>query len=327
MKNTFFMVILLLGVAATAAANEPKNEFKPSGKVYGSAFTGFNVYALDGDNGDAEKSFTLDRLEIGYVYNYSENWLFKGCFDIGDPKDDSNLQHTAFARNAFAEYHNERLKVQFGMITGISFNFIEKRWGYRYVEKCYQEYFGYSASRDIGITGSYKVSDAISVDAIISNGEGYKSKQKDLFLEYGIGATLKPLAGVWIRAYADMINGDSATEDTYSFMMGYDFKNGSSIGGEYNTLRNQKMREGMNQSGYSFYGTLKCKKVKLYARYDFNNREELWNNGNDTNMVFLGAEFSPIKGIKITPNYIHANHSLAANPSESYYRVSCEIKF
>ncbi|MFV0366374.1 MAG: hypothetical protein ACK5JS_07730 [Mangrovibacterium sp.] len=323
------MVVLLLGVTVTAVANEPNEKtFKRSGKVFGSAFTGMNVSVLDGDNGDPYKEFVLDRLEIGYIYNFSENWLFKGCLDIGDPKDESSLQHTAFARNAFGEYHNDKLIFRFGMITGVSFNFIEKEWGYRYVAKCYQEHFGYSSSRDIGVTAAYNFNDVISVDAIISNGEGYKLTQYDPFLEYGIGATFKPFKGAVVRAYADMTETDVLTENTYSCMMGYHFNNGSSVGAEYNKQNNANVNQERDQQGGSFYSTLKvCNKMKIYARYDYNDRAANWSSGDNTQVLFVGAEFQPIKGVKITPNYIYTSHSVAAMPTENEYRVSCEFKF
>lgn len=319
------MVILLLGTIGTASADETnKKEFKRSGTVFGTAFTGINVSSSDGKT---STGFVLDRLEIGYVYHFSENWLFKGCFDVSDPKN-SSLQHTAFARNAFGEYHNSKLTVRFGMITGISFNFIEKQWGYRYVAKCYQEYFDYSSSRDIGITGAYRLNNALSIDAIISNGEGYKSRQSDDYLEYGLGVTWKPKNRMEFRLYADMIDTEEITEHTSSVMLGYSFKNGCSIGGEYNMLQNQSLTEGNKQSGCSFYSTVKINdKFKLFARYDYNDRKDSWDSGDNAQVIFTGAEFSPVKGVKITPNYIHSSHSVKTMPSTNEFRLSCELKF
>ncbi|MFV0289356.1 MAG: hypothetical protein ACK5IJ_00440 [Mangrovibacterium sp.] len=326
--KTLFFMLLLVATTATKATEPANSEFKPSGKVFGSAFTGFNTLHSNGSNEKTSKSFVLDRLELGYIYQFSENWLFKGCFDISDPKDESTLQHTAFARNAFGEYHNDKLIVRFGMITGISFNFVENSWGHRYIAKCYQEYFDYSASRDIGITGSYAFNDKLSVDGIISNGEGYKLKQQDTYLEYGIGVTFRPFNRWVFRGYTDITETDVLNENTYAAMIGYEFNNGSSIGAEYNAQRNGEVTKGKNQSGCSFYSTVEiCENWHIYARYDYNDRNETWDSGNNANVFFAGVQFSPRKGIKITPNYIHSSHSVASFCTENEYRLSCEFKF
>lgn len=325
-KKSFFWVVLLLGVTVTAVANEPNaNTFKRSGRVFGSAFTGVDISSVDGET---SKAFVLDRMELGYIYNFSENWLFKGCFDISDPKDGGNLKYTAFARNAFGEYHNDKLVLRFGMITGISFNFIENRWGHRYIAKCYQEYFDYSASRDAGVTASYKINKGITIDGIISNGEGYKQKQADNAFEYGLGATVTPFKGGVIRAYADLTESELANESTYAIMMGYDFKNGSSLGAEYNAQQNAGVTPGNNQSGCSVYTTVTLNKLAhLYARYDFNDREDTWDYGDNAQVFFVGLEFNPTKGVKITPNYIHTTHSAEAFSNTNEYRISCELRF
>ncbi|MFV0521579.1 MAG: hypothetical protein ACK5MI_03980 [Mangrovibacterium sp.] len=320
------MVVLLLGVTVTAEANAPvKKDFKRSGRVFGSIFTGLEFLP---ENEETNKEFVLDRLEIGYIYHFSENWLVKGCFDVTNPKDNGELKHSAFSRNAFAEYHNDKLILRFGMITGISFNFVEKCWGHRYIAKSYQEYFDYSASRDIGITGSYQATRTIKLDWIVSNGEGYKSQQNDNAFEYGIGATITPFKGWVFRTYADYSNSKDVVEDTYAFMAGYQFKNGNSVGAEYNRQRNAKVTAGQCQHGCSFYTTIRLTpKMHIYGRYDYNDRAKTWDDGDNVHAVFAGLEFRPVKGIKIAPNYVLNTHTVGDVSTVNEYRISCEFKF
>ena len=49
----------------------------------------------------------------------------------------------------------------------------------------FQDEYKFGSSADLGIAASYKISDLITIDATVINGEGYKKVNKDDALRYG----------------------------------------------------------------------------------------------------------------------------------------------
>jgi hypothetical protein len=86
--------------------------------------------------------------------------------------------------------------------------------------------------------------------------------------------------------------------------------------------------------GTSFYATYKAKKnVKLFARYDDLNSKKLdgesepWQIVKDGQLMLAGVEYSPVKGIKITPNVRFWNPDMTGSENETYLYLSAELKF
>jgi len=85
-------------------------------------------------------------------------------------------------------------------------------------------------------------------------------------------------------------------------------------------------------TGFSFYGSYKFEKMRLFGRFDqlssvtIGTAPNPWNYGNDGNALITGIEFHPVKGLKITPNY-EAWFPVNGNPAIHGAYLSCEIKF
>ncbi|PTN09002.1 hypothetical protein [Mangrovibacterium marinum] len=319
MNRKVILTLAMLGVALIGMSQTPE-EFKPSGKPFVTIFS--NVHSTIAD-GETATAFELSRLYLGYEYAFSPNFSAKANLDIGDPGV-GKLQMTAYVKNAYVAYKNNGLTVNFGLIGTTAFKTQEKAWGNRYVEKSFQDKFGYNSSADLGVSAAYKFCDAFSADIILVNGEGYKKLQADSAMRMGFGATINPVKKLTARAYYDFISKD-VTQSTLAFFAGYKADN-FSIGAEYNKQYNNGYVDGQDLDGYSAYAAFKAsKKVKLFARYDKSNND--YKSSNNGELYIAGLEYAPVKGIKIAPNFSGWKPADDSKPFASTLFVNCEIKF
>ena len=320
---TTLTIILLF---TNVFSQENQEEFKPSGKPFIKVFTNYHSTFI---NKDVHNAFEIQRAYFGYAFTLNKKFSGKVNIDVGNPGA-GKLQMTAFLKNAYFQYKSGRLTTKFGLIGLSQFKLQEKQWEGRYLYKSFQDEHKFGSSADLGLYASYKLHNMVSVDATIANGDGYKSIEADSTLKYSCGITLSPFKGMKVRAYYDFMGNDS-TQKTLSFYAGYSIGK-LKVGAEYNQQLNYKIIENQDRNGLSFYGSYKIKKVRLFGRYDqlssikIGNAADPWNYAKDGQGIIAGIEFSPVKGIKITPNYqgwIPAN----GNPVVNMAYVSCEIKF
>jgi hypothetical protein len=312
-RISLFIVLLLLSILAQSQTN---GQFKPGGKPFMRIFNNFHTYFSDDESASA---FELTRLYLGYEYTINENFTALATIDIANP-DAGNLEMTAFAKNAYLNYHPGKLSVFFGIIPTTQFKAQEDFWGYRYIEKSFQDAYRFNASADLGISASYGITDFLSADVIVANGEGYKKLESDSVLRAGIGITLKPAKKFLSRIYYDFSHRD-ATLSSLAFFTGYANER-FSLAAEYNKQMNYDFRKGADLLGTSVYGTLQAtKKIRVLARYDklMSNKvpgtSEDWNLANDGELFMAGVEFPVVKGIRFSPNLRGWN---PAGPGESF---------
>jgi hypothetical protein len=165
------------------------------------------------------------------------------------------------------QYSKDRVKAYFGMISTTQFKVSENIWGYRYLEKSYQDLLGFNSSADLGLNLEYQFSDFISADFIVANGEGYKKMQSDDILRPGAGVTFTPGSNITARVYADYMGKDVKQQSAATFLAwtGETFI----AGAEYNYQHNVDMIEGHHMYGPSLFATyLPVESLKLFGRYD-----------------------------------------------------------
>lgn len=219
-----------------------------------------------------------------------------------------------------------------GLISTTQFKIQEGIWGYRYIEKSFQDAYRFNSSADLGISIAYKLNDAISADFILTNGEGHKTLQADSTLRTGFGVTFTPLDKLIGRIYYDFISKEN-TQSSIATSIGYKADN-YSIGAEYNKQLNVSFNEDQDLSGGSFYATVKASsKIKVFARFDklFSNTtpgdSNDWNQSNDGQLYLAGIEYSPVRGIKLAPNIRGWNPADENKEFSASLFLNCEIKF
>ncbi len=330
MIRTFLSLFAVLAFAVQGYSQESSTEFKASGKPTIRIFSNYHTTSADGNS---MNQFEITRAYLGYEHQFSPNWSGIVLYDVANPGAGS-LQMSAFVKLASLEYKKDDLKVGFGLIETKHFKAAEGQWGYRYLYKSFQDEYKLSPSADLGVSVDYKFSDLISGDFSINNGEGYKNIEADSAFKYCLGLTLSPMSGLWIRGYYDYMdqNFDNANtaQQTASLSAGY--KSGKlSLGADYNYQYNHGRKSGKDLYGTSVYGTyIVGKKSNVFARYDdlasnkMTGAADNWNVSKDGQLYMIGFEYSPVKGVKIAPNFqSFAKKSVTAN---SVY-VNVEVKF
>ena len=106
------------------------------------------------------------------------------------------------------------------------------------------------------------------------------------------------------------------------------------VAGEYNFQKNTKMVDGQDMYGTSFYVTYKPKSnIKMFGRFDdlnsatLSGESEPWQINKDGSLIIAGVEFSPVKGVKLTPNVRSWNPASESAENTTFLYLNCELKF
>ena len=304
MKKILMSVVLIIA-CLSSFGQEEKKKFQITGKPIVTVFA--NYHAGLG-NANKESGFALDRAYLGYQFSLTEKLSGKVVFDMGSTKvDGADLERVAYLKNAMLSWKTGDFTLDFGLIGLEQFNVQEKFWGYRYIMKSFQDEYKFGSSADMGILGKYKFAKWLSADITISNGEGYKKLNGDNKYRYAPGTTLFPVEGLTVRAYYDIAgkNGDGdgiESQQSLAFFAGYKHKL-FSLGAEYNQMFNSKSKKDKDQNGFSIYSTVKlADKFDIFGRYDNLASKDDWSS-TDGQRILAGIQYSPIKQLKIAPNF------------------------
>lgn len=328
MKKLILLWLIVPGIISVAFSQEKTEEFKPNGKPLALIFTNFHS---DFTDGETMPSFEITRAYLGYEYNFSKQWYAKTVLDVGDPEAGKH-EMAAFLKNAYMEYENGKFSASFGLISTTQFKVSEKIWGYRYIEKSFQDAYKFNSSADIGFNLDYRFSDFISADFSVINGEGYKKLQADKYLRPGVGATVNPVKNVTARVFVDYMGKDVKQQSLATFIA-YTSET-LVLGAEYNYQQNYGMVEGKDFYGTSFYATYQpSKNVKIFGRFDdlksktIEGENTPWNLNKDGQLIMAGLEYSPVKGVKLAPNFRLWNTANESAPNTASLYLNCELKF
>jgi hypothetical protein len=106
------------------------------------------------------------------------------------------------------------------------------------------------------------------------------------------------------------------------------------VAGEYNYQKNFDMAEGQDVYGTSFFATYEASEnVKLFGRYDnlasatLEGENNAWQLNKDGQLFMAGLEFSPVKGVKLAPNFRFWDTADDSAPNITYLFLNCELKF
>jgi hypothetical protein len=303
MKKIIGLLLVLMTSANLWTVSAQNKTEEPKGKAIIRIFTNFHTGFGQGRN---DRGFELSRSYLGYQYDLGKGLQLKAVMDVGKSSSVDDLNRIAFIKNAQVSWKTGKLTLHGGLITTTQFKVQEDFWGYRYMMMSFQDYYKWGSSADLGISASYQLADWISADAIVVNGEGYKKVQKTDGLQYGLGATLRPVSGLTVRLYGSLNEGaDTTKEDITNLatMVGYKGKS-FSIAGEYNLMANSGNVKDANLYGISVYGTVKVNnQVETFLRYDQLSSKDDWNENKDESSILAGAQFKVGKYVKLAPNF------------------------
>lgn len=301
MKMKVILAGVLTCIGITVQAQEA-DAGGPKGKAIVRVFTDFHTGFGAGRD---DRGFHLERSYFGYEYNFGKGLSARAVLDIGKSDDVSDYQRIAYVKNAMVTWKKGGLTLNGGLVPTTMFDFQEKFWGYRYLMKSFQDEYSFGSSADLGVSAAYRFAPWVTADAIIVNGEGYKKVQGKDGLNYGLGVTLSPVKGFYIRLYGGWNQSDEdGRKDVgnVAAFAGYRHER-FMVGAEYNHMWNASYREDRDRSGWSVYASVRCSRVAdLFARFDGLCSKDDWNLQKDGSTAILGAQFSLGKYVRIAPN-------------------------
>lgn len=325
MKQFLLFIVFIIITQTSFGNNKEEKKFKLTGKPILTIFANYHVGL---GRANKESGFSLDRSYLGYQANITEHLSGKVVFDIGSTKvEGADIERVAYVKNAMLSWQTGNLTVDFGLIGLEQFNMQEKFWGYRYIQKSFQDKYQFGSSADMGVLGKYKFTRWFSADLTFINGEGYKKLNTDNKYRYGLGISILPTSRLSIRAYYDIQDKNSQegskSQQTLALFAGYKFDR-LSIGAEYNKQYNTDFVKEHDQEGFSIYSTIKLgSQFQVFGRYDNLISQNQWSD-NDTQYMLFGIQYSPIKQLKISPNF--QNNNPYSNKSESLIYLNIEFK-
>jgi hypothetical protein len=323
-RFALLFVIILCGSMMLKA----QDVFQPGGKPLIRIFSNYHTTLSGGETANA---FELKRAYLGYTHNFSEQFTGQVVLDIGNPGVGKH-EMAAYVKNAFLRYSANNLSVNFGMIATTQFKVQESAWGYRYLEKSFQDEYKFNSSADLGVSVAYRIGDILSADVILANGEGYKKIQSDSALRAGIGLRLTPIDGLTGRVYYDYSNKTYKQQSITTFL-GFEAER-FSVGAEWMKMFNYNFVYERERNGLSFFTTVNAsERTKIFARYDnlssntISGEATAWDLENDGQRYILGFEYSPVMGIKLAPNFKGWSPSDSSKEFISSFILNCEVKF
>ncbi len=329
LKTLFLAVSLSLFFIGYGQSS--KKEY-PEGKAFAKIYTDFYAGL---DNGEYVTAFEVKRAYLGYQSQLSEHFFAKVNLDIGSPNDQSQyalLRRYAYFKNAYAEYHNDRLTVQFGIIPIYHFKIQEKTWDHRYIYKSINDKHGLGYTADLGASIKYNISESVSADFSLTNGEGYTSLQSDDRYKVGAGITGIFNTGLMFRIYGDL-SSDNVYQTTLSAFFAYRYKKKGVVGVEYNSKINDDFNTTHFRTAISGYGAWDFNQQwQIFGRYDYisgNIPEDgliPYSLSDDGSAIIAGVQYRPINQLAISLNY-QDWYPMASNAgNEHYLYLNMEIK-
>lgn len=209
-----------------------ESEFVPSGKPFATIYANFH-HGFTGNATD-EAAFELERGYIGYEYNFSPEFYAKINVDVGSPDDLSPLSRIrryAYFKNAFLRYSQQKLQIEFGLISLKQFKLQEDIWERRYLMKNIADEHRLGSSADLGMNFYYKFNEIVNADFTMMNGEGYSSLQMDDVFKYSLGSTIKVPRNFTSRLVYDIMHNE-ISETTMLFFTSYNFRSKWNLAGE-----------------------------------------------------------------------------------------------
>ena len=337
-KKKIFLIITALASVSSSLSQESEG-FKPSGKIIARSFLD---YSAGFGEAKEQSGFDITRAFLGYNYQITPTLSGQVIIDAAAGRTSSGSLETHL-RNAFICWKDKGFTINAGQIGLLQFSTQEKYWTHRYIMKSFQDLNKMAPSVDLGFTAAYQFNDLVSADVSFTNGEGYKKLSKNNSNRYAAGLNLSPTKNTLVRVYTDIYtdsediresapegstNGTFDDQYTLSLFAGYQNKRISG-GLEFNKIRNKGMVDGKDYYGYSAYASVEvAPKWRVFARYDLmdsetpDNFSSKWNNL-DGQIIMGGVEFTPMKHIKIAPNFRNINPDRAK--SEQYIFVNVEL--
>ena len=333
-KTVALLLLLVLSVTGTIIkaqdANQPSEEFKPSGKPVVLIFSNIHNTFSDGKN---LTSFEVTRAFFGYDYSFSKKFSARILYDATAQTVNSTLIMQGYLRNIYLQYDNGKVTLRGGIITPEQIVMVDKLWNFRYIYRPFIDINGMTFASDLGVFIKYKPSDMAAIDFSVTNGRGYKDLAPDSTFRYIAGLTLLPVKDFVFRGYIDMMSKNNETQWTMSLSGAY-LGPKFTLGAEYLYQKSHLNTEGHDYSGFNIFSSVKLnEKFSLFGRFDYLFSEipagatEAWNITKDGSTIIGGLDYNPVKGVRLSPNLVYFIPDASGTAGTGIIGLNIEARF
>jgi len=303
---TIMAVLLVFAADAQPAAAQVAGNGTLKGKAYFDLIKGLS---------DAnEDVLTYEFRRIYFTYDLAMSDNISGRFRTDVTRDGDGYVRV-YMKHAYANWKaNDQLSLRIGQQGTILFGTIEDIWAYRHVEKTLEDLFRYRSSADFGIRGSVKAGDMVTVNGMMSNGEGYNNADDGAYRKaFEVQGVLAPIDGLTVSGHFGL-NGydeddDPATTDdqenitTMDLGVGYEGEN-FAVGGSFVNATNFRGNTDVDATGFWAFGrySLADSPIGFLGAY-FSHDPNTGVDDDETFYFLVGLDYSPGGGLNIIPNF------------------------
>ncbi|MCD6117580.1 hypothetical protein J7K93_11230 [bacterium] len=275
--------------------------FAQQGKVSSLVF--FDYSFKTAESSPDQNGFGINRVYLTYSKSVTDAVSFKVQLDVGRQKENVNTNLYAYLKNALVKWKTNAGILMFGLQGMNVFKIQEKTWGYRFIEKSAMDREKFASSADLGIGFSRHFAEKGFVNAMVTNGGGYKKAETEKYKKYSVlmgygEQRLDKKDGFnvgMVFSYEPYKNGDVFSKKLIGFLAGFAAHN-IRIGAELNILNDSAKDEA--DKLYSAYAIYKiAKKVQVFGRYDKSDNGII-----SEDYIIAGMVYVPAKSLMIAPN-------------------------
>jgi len=231
-KITNVLVLLVALVALTSQMAKAQDEFKPSGKVFGTVFGDYYWVASAANSTDTKpvspflsgansfnsnvkdfSAFDFRRIQLGYTYNFTPTLMGQISYDNdGTEATVSSVASGASAKNLAPNLRDAYIKWEIfkgsnlwiGLQPTFTYDASDKVWGHRFIEREVTDFRGSISSRDQGISLRGKIDEKglFNYAVMLGNSSGTSYETDKYKTVYGLLA-IKPIDGLEIDLFAN----------------------------------------------------------------------------------------------------------------------------
>ncbi len=316
----FFLFPLLLRAQNSTQIVEKESNSYIFAQIFSDFHAGFN------DNVKPQAAFVFKTGIMGYKHSFKNGISGIILIDVTRTThftslNDSNgnvipldyfegSKYTAYLKMAEIKWTiDQHFTLRFGQLLNTQYlTFIDRFWGFRYVDVTFQEKYRFGMPADFGIQADYRLKDKLLLQVSMVNGEGPFRYQDMLskFL-YSVNIQYSPVENLTFKLYTGL----ESAPDTANFVKakkisslfaGYKGKR-FGAGAEANYVKDYTYVDGVDKYGFSVYGFVNIlPKFTLLGRYDY-----LYQPLDDetiiNNYYIVGAQYQPLNLLLASLNF------------------------
>ena len=343
MKLSFLLLFSVLVLSCFSQNTSQEIIKQKDSYAFAQVYTSFR-YSLK-NTFKPQAAFNFNQGILGYRHNISDKLSGIILYDVtrttridaitdtaGNSLDYQYFEgskYTAYLKMAEIKWSiNEYLDFRVGqLLTTQYLTFIDRFWGFRYVDVTFQELFRLGMPADFGAQLDFKYKGKFLNQFSIVNGEGpFRHQDVNSKFIYANNIQFNPIEKLTLKLYTDYspVSDTGALKDNKSVISGFvGYKTDKyRIGAEYVFISNFNYDKGNDFNGMSFFGSYTLnEKIILLARYDYLYRKQAEEN-KTVDYYIVGFQYEPVKSFTTSLNFRY--YSVGALP---FIYASFGLKF